>query len=166
MSPREDVTVLREAEARVQTATDMQRRDPRLLSSEAAEKAIEGFGLARQDLEWNVYPTDTSHVVQRMVDFAEKLRVYIKYIDSIGGYPNASQFRDVSLLKQAHETVGLLRKHLKLCELYDASEQVRLTRSLMEQDAELDRLSMRGTETKERLLRLLRTTEESLRRLT
>ncbi|MBP2216797.1 hypothetical protein [Arthrobacter sp. CAN_C5] len=134
-----------------------------VVSADAAAKALEGLRLAMVDLESNVFPTDNEEVFQKVFNFVYDLR---KYIESLDGNINRGLFKNESPLAEAHKTVALLDRHLKLTRFYDATEEQRLSRGLSAQDAELELLEKRGEAAKKAVLNLLHQTESYLSALT
>jgi hypothetical protein len=161
VSPREDPAALfAEAETHLLAATSMLAATE---DSETLREAKAVIDTAWRDLEWNVYPTDTTAVVERMVEFTERLRDFLGDVPATSG--TGSDFRSDSALEAAHGALAVLRRHLELVRHYDTTAKARHARLTTEVDQELEIIAERGAQAKEALVQLLNVARRSLERL-
>jgi hypothetical protein len=163
MSPREEELAFEEAGQLASKALErITSESTSAVPKKALQEAISAIERAAHDLKWNVYPTDTSQVFRRIVSFTVDLRQVL--YEAVGG-EGQSEFKDDTLLEDAHKVLGTLQRHLKLTTMYDNGESHRALRLATEQDQELAILEERGNKAKGELLELLRNARKSLRRL-
>lgn len=157
MSPREELELFLTAEAvlpKPAVAAVIAETATTLTAARAA------LASARQDLAWNVQPTDTTGVVERMIAFTENLREFLAEVP--GFAVPRSEFKEHTVIQQANETLAVLHRHLEFVKVYVAASEVRLTRTMKEVDADIEMLSVRGAGAKKTLMDLLEEANKSL----
>jgi hypothetical protein len=158
VSPRVDPeALLIEAEALLPKRAEVATTEETAATLKAARDALAS---ASRDLARNVYSTDTTAVVKRMITFTENLRAFLGDVPGLD--TPRSEFKLHTVLVDAHRTLDVLNRHLLLVEHYDKTAELRLTRPTTEVDAELQSLSTRGEDAKKALMELLEVADRSL----